>query len=484
VRDFLADYRQRSGRGELLLAFDRAGRVVARSDTFSPLAISNVEARWLEPARGGTVSTGILDLDGRPHHLAVAAAEAGGTVFGFVGAGLPADDALARALRDSSREEVLLLVPGGVAGSTLRRDRLPVTSAEAWREMAGSDDGPRELVAGEERFSALEAAGHDGDELVVVGLQSQDEVLAPFRSIQRGLLIIGVVAIALGVVASALLARTVTAPVAALVEATRRVAAGDLDVRVDASRHDEIGQLATAFNQMTVGLRERADMQKFVSGSTVEMLRAPRAASAGERRLITVLFSDIRGFTRLAEGSSPERAVALLNRALGIQADLVKRFGGDVDKFVGDAVVAHFTGPDMALDAIRCGLEILRTPVVVADTGDAEAPADDAEAPASAAGRGESSAARVAPARLGIGIGIATGEAIVGSIGSAERLDYTAIGHAVNLGSRLCERAVAGEMLLSEGTFERVRGLVAADALDALELRGVSTPQRVFRMRA
>ena len=112
---------------------------------------------------------------------------------------------------------------------------------------------------------------------------------------------------------------------------------------------------------MTEGLRERADMQKFVSQSTVAMIHnRPAGQRAGERRTLTLLFSDIRGFTQFAEGCSPEEAVRVLNRYLHLQADLVKRFHGDVDKFIGDAVFAHFSGPDMALDAIRCAVEIQR----------------------------------------------------------------------------------------------------------------------------
>jgi adenylate cyclase len=112
---------------------------------------------------------------------------------------------------------------------------------------------------------------------------------------------------------------------------------------------------------MTDGLRERADMQKFVSQSTVEMIqRGPSTPEtrAGSRQVITLLFSDIRGFTAFAERRPPEEAVAALNRYLTLQAELVQRFHGDVDKFMGDAVFAHFTGEDKALDAIRCAVEM------------------------------------------------------------------------------------------------------------------------------
>jgi adenylate cyclase len=245
-----------------------------------------------------------------------------------------------------------------------------------------------------------------------------------------------------------------------LVRATAQVAAGDFHVRLDVPREDEIGQLARAFNDMTAGLRERADMAKFVSASTMEMIQREPAPGvrAGERKVITVLFADIRGFTRFSEQRAPEEAVAVLNRYLSLQADLVKRFHGDVDKFMGDAVFAHFTGPDMALDAIRCALEIQRA----------------VEADARASG---------APG-LSVGVGIATGDVLVGSIGSDDRLDYTAIGPAVNLASRLCASAEPGQILLCTDTFSRVSGLVAATALPPLAVKGFSAPVTVYAMSA
>ena len=224
-------------------------------------------------------------------------------------------------------------------------------------------------------------------------------------------------------------------------------------------RPDEIGDLAASFNLMTAGLRERADMQKFVSQSTVEMIQRDQPdEELGARRTITLLFCDIRGFTTFAGQHPPEEAVRVLNRYLRLQANLVTRHDGDVDKFMGDAVFAHFYGPDMALDAIRCGVEI-QGAVRRAAAADPALPA------------------------LAVGVGIATGEVIVGSIGSADRLDYTAVGPAVNLASRLCSAAEAHEILLSGETFALVRDLVAAEPVPPLVVKGFSEPVRAYRMK-
>src|SRR6185295_14947734 len=129
-----------------------------------------------------------------------------------------------------------------------------------------------------------------------------------------------------------------------LVEGTQQVAAGNFDYRLDIPSTDEIGDLASSFNTMIQGLRERADMQKFVSMSTVEMIQSSntKKISAGEKVVLTVLFSDMRGFTSMSEHRTPEDTVRVLNACLSLQAGKVQKFHGDVDKFIGDAVLALF----------------------------------------------------------------------------------------------------------------------------------------------
>ena len=409
IRDFLSDFRQRHHREELLIAFDGSGKVVARSDTFAALQLAEVERSWIPPALTGHPATGELQIDGRAYLCALVAAETGGTVFGFVLAGTPVDDALARTLKDVSDQEIVILSPSGISGSTLPVQSLPWRSAADVASMS-VDAEPHDVTVAGEHFQGVLVPPRANSSLRIVSLrivslQSRDRALAPYRSIQVGLLVLGIVAAGAGIAGSAVMARSMTAPIGRLVDATRAVAAGNLDVPLAVARHDEIGDLARAFRQMMDGLRERADMQKFVSQSTVAMIhqRPPAEQRSGERRTLTLMFSDIRGFTTFADSCPPEEAVRVLNRYLHLQADLVKRFHGDVDKFMGDAVFAHFGGPDMAFDAIRCAVEIQRA---------------------------VERASRIDPAlpALAVGIGIATGEVTIGSIGSDDRLDYTAMG--------------------------------------------------------
>lgn len=463
IHDFLLDYANRNEFAELLILFDPAGNVLARTDTLAAEAIADVNERWLQPALANRVATGLLATTRGVYQVAVTPAEAGGTVFGFLLAGAPIQNSYARALSDVSHTEIVVLGPGRVLGSTLRQDQLPWRSQRAWRDAYGTASGPHVAVVAGERYAAMTASPASGqntddlDTLTVVSLQSRDQAIAPYRRIQMGLVLLGLIAAAVGVTGSAVLARSITAPIAKLAEGTREVAAGNFDFKMNVSRRDEIGALAESFNQMTQGLRERADMQKFVSQSTVEMIQGrTQPTSAGERRVMTMFFSDIRGFTTYSEHRSPEEVVSMLNRCLSLQADLVRKFGGDVDKYVGDAVFAHFAGPDMVLNAIRCGVDIHRA----LDAMNASSPEEP----------------------LAVGIGIVTGEAILGSIGSADRLDYTAIGSNVNLSARLCERAKAREILMSESAYQQVRDLVAAEPVEPLDIKGFSDPIAAWRM--
>ncbi|HSE48755.1 MAG TPA: adenylate/guanylate cyclase domain-containing protein [Terriglobales bacterium] len=455
IRDFL-DTQRAANSLDLLLALDSAGKVLARTDSADPAALAEAPA-WTADLLAGRPARGFLAIDGRVYQATAVPASAGSTLFGFLVAGVAVDDAWARRLAELSGADVVLASSDRVLGSSLSQSRTAWKTRAEWEQRVTATQTRLELAG--EAFSAIAAPLESTGPLAVV-LKSRSEALAPYRGIQLGLIALGLVVALVGIVGSAVLARSVTAPIARLEHGTSEVAAGNFDFRLDLPPGDEIGSLAASFNHMTEGLRERRDLQKFVSRSAMERVRSNvgHELTRGERLQLTIFFSDMRGFTTLSEHKQPEEVVAMLNSCLSLQAEKVKKFSGDIDKYVGDCVVAIFSGQDMALNAIRCALEIHKA---VADWNAAN-PARDP---------------------LQVGVGIVTGEVVLGSIGSADRQDFTVIGSNVNLCSRLCAKAAAGEVLLAESTYKLVQDLVAAERLEPMEVKGFSRPVEVYRMR-
>jgi len=467
VRDFLASYQDANRTTTLLIAFDPQGKVIARTDSQDPLPVPEAAATWIKTTLENRSATGILITGSGVYNAALAPAEVGGAVFGFVLAGSRIDQVFVELLRDVSKNEVAI-VSDQVLGSTLPASQLPLRTSTEWKTALVQPEGRHVVnISGENYIAqAIPLGAGGGSQLVAVSLQpltvifqSRDKALEPYRRIQVGLIVLGLVVTLAGILGSALFSRTVTAPIAKLVEGTKKVAAGEFDFQLDVRSRDEIGDLAASFNGMTQGLRERADMQKFVSQSTVEAIRTRTASGggAGERKLLTVFFSDMRGFTSMSEQMAPEDVVQVLNACLGLQTEQIKRFKGDVDKFVGDEVVALFADEDSTLRAIRCAVRIHQAIEWFNQSSSFDQP-------------------------IGLGIGIVTGEVVLGSIGSHDRQDFTVIGSNVNLCSRLCARAEAGEILIPEDTYNLVRALVTADRLEPQQVKGFSQPVPVYRI--
>ena len=257
-----------------------------------------------------------------------------------------------------------------------------------------------------------------------------------------------------GAVLARFMRRTVVSPVKAIGELCARVAGGDFSGRVDHPVADEIGNLAKTVNEMTLGLRERSELSKYVSGSTISAIRG---SQSGLRDRRTLLFSDIRGFTAFSERYPAETVVEALNAALDAQSRIVVEEGGDVDKFVGDQVVAVFSG-------------------------------DDAEARACAAAirihEGVRSVRCAEP--LSVGIGIATGDVIHGMIGSQTRADFTVVGDAVNTAARLCSAAKGGMTLVHSSAALALRGREGFTLKGpyGIGLKGKKNRQAVFVLEA
>lgn len=277
----------------------------------------------------------------------------------------------------------------------------------------------------------------------------------------------GTVGLALAVLLTAwilvvFIARGLAGPVRRLTAAAHAIEQGDYEVRVPETR-DEMGRLARAFNDMAAGLalqeKYRSVLNAVADRQVAERLLENREALSGELRNVSILFCDIRGFTRLSEGMPPQDLIVLLNAHMTALTRIAYEHGGVVDKFVGDLIMVLFgapvsTGRD-AEQAVDCALAML-------------------------AERRRMNAGAADP--LEVGIGIATGDVVAGCMGSEQRLSYTVLGHRVNLASRLCSVAGPGEIMTDAETARHLPPHIPVASMEPMRLKGLSEPVEVCRV--
>jgi class 3 adenylate cyclase len=262
-----------------------------------------------------------------------------------------------------------------------------------------------------------------------------------------------------------LVSRSVGSSLGDLQRATDRVRAGDFGARVPVVATDETGRLAQSFNTMIEGLDERERLRSafgaFVDPGLAERVIKEGADFAGEEVDVSILFLDIREFTRFAERSEPHEVVALLNDLWDLAVPLLRAHGGHANKFIGDGLLAVFGAPETVEDharrAVEAALEIAAA--VHERFGD----------------------------RIAVGIGVNSGPVVAGTVGGGGRLEFTVIGDAVNTASRVeaATRETGDEVLITEDT----RRLLPNDRFDlderpAVELRGKAVHVTLWAPRA
>jgi adenylate cyclase len=216
---------------------------------------------------------------------------------------------------------------------------------------------------------------------------------------------------------------------------------------------------ARSHDELAHRLVERQALERFLSSNIVEKILAnPNEIHlGGENQTVTILFSDIRGFTRMSEHMEPHAVVELLNEYFSEMTDLIFESGGTLDKYLGDGIMAVYGAPlpkpDDPLRATKTAMEMQRA--LVSLNRDWER-------------RGQQ------PLRMGVGVN--TGPVTAGNIGSAKRMDYTVIGDAVNLASRLCSNAAGGQILVSESTYLQLNSSIPAQRLEPIRVKGKETP--------
>jgi adenylate cyclase len=276
--------------------------------------------------------------------------------------------------------------------------------------------------------------------------------------------------VVLGLAGAVALATLLARPIFRLMDATDAVAQGDFSVSVPVTTRDELGVLTESFNRMARSLREKEMIKRaftrYVAREVVEeVLKDPEHAMlTGERREVTVLFCDIRGFTSMSERLTPEQVVSVLNEFYTLMIETIFKHDGTLDKFLGDAVMAVFGAPiahpDHAARAVKTALD-MRT--AVADLAKRRRTMGDEP--------------------FDVGIGVSLGEVVAGTVGTEERMEYTVIGDSVNVASRLQDRAKPGSILLSRRTWEAVRDIVDAKSLGKMKVKGKEEEVEVYEVR-
>lgn len=300
-----------------------------------------------------------------------------------------------------------------------------------------------------------------GVPLVALSLSS---VIGPEPLDGHRLTWIAAVSFVAGGVVMGVAATSVARPLLLVRDAMRHIERGELDTHVPVDDLGELGRLAEGVNNLADGIREREALRELFNRQVGQAGLADLALSAGgpvagERREVTVLFVDLRGYTRYAETHPPEAVVAMLNRFFRIVVAVVNREGGWVNKFEGDAALCLFGAPQDQPDHAE---RALRT--------------------AAALPRELAQGSRL----LEAGIGVASGDVLAGFVGTAERFEYTVIGDVVNLASRLCDEAktAPGGVLAAASTVEAARHTDQWTDAGSLTIRGRRGRASVYALRS
>ncbi len=268
----------------------------------------------------------------------------------------------------------------------------------------------------------------------------------------------------LALIAAFFLARRATEALALLKLGAEEIGKGNFAHRINIQTKDEFQELADGLNKMAQGLMEKEKMKSgfahYVSKHVMEKIMTQGAPNlGGERKKITVFFCDIRGFTQISEKLPPEQVMSILNEYFQAMLDIVFKHNGTIDKLIGDAIMAEFgfpvDDPEQEKNAVLTAIDMQQALALLRVKWKNE-------------GKPE----------IEIGIGIHSGEAVVGTLGSAERVEFTAIGDTVNIASRLesATREFNEKIIVSEATYNALGGAFPGKNLGPVTLKGIEKP--------
>ncbi len=288
----------------------------------------------------------------------------------------------------------------------------------------------------------------------------KDVFFAEVERLHRANLLISLVGVSMLALLAVLVARSIARPLKQMAGAAKKISMGDLDIKLDAThRSDEVGILAQSFTQMAEGLKERDFIRdafgRYVTQEVVNRLLQSHDGLklGGEIRDISMMMSDIRGFTALTSNMKPEDIITLLNRYLGKMVDILLDFRGIIDEIIGDGILSFFGAPEPLEDhperAVACALRMQEAMAEINSTNIQDG----------------------LPS-LEMGIAVNTGNVVVGNIGSNKRIKYGAVGPDVNFTGRMESFSVGGQVLVSQSTFERLSHILEVKDVLQVEMKG------------
>jgi len=296
-----------------------------------------------------------------------------------------------------------------------------------------------------------------------VGLYSWEAALRAQAEVQSQILGFSALALLGALAFSLLLSHGLSVPLKELVSGTAEIQRGNFEVKVPVRSRDEIGQLATSFNEMAQGLALKEKyhnvLNMIADKDVAQQLMSGKVALGGELREVSVMFCDIRGFTALTQNMDPAEVIHMLNEHMTALTKVIYDHNGVVDKFIGDSIMAVFGAPKSygndAHNAARAALRMIQERAKLNETSHYH---------------------------ISIGIGIATGTVLAGNMGSANRSNYTVIGERVNLAARLCSVAGPREIVIGQTTRDKLGDLVGIEEMPDLRLKGFSEAVRAYRL--
>jgi len=376
-------------------------------------------------------------------------------ILGTLTLGMALTDYEAKQLKAEVRSDVHFIMNDKVVASSLsgiERQKLPLFL----EQIKDKSHSQNELVELDEDayFISFSPLGQSNTCWLMCSVH-RSKAMDLLNQIKEKMWWIGAVAFLIAIMLSWLIGNNISKPILEMVDVFGEVQRGNLDTSIQLKGGKEFKKLSLAFNEMVGGLRERLRLQKYVGDHTREQVKTDGKASS-KYIDACIMFSDIRGFTKLSSTISPEAVIEILNKWLGFQAEIIQSYDGIIDKFVGDEIMTIFQGENAITRAIECANEIQdRSSEFIKQYSE----------------------------NISLGIGINYGSMVMGNIGISNRMNYTVIGSVVNLAARLCSAAKGGEILIPLITYKETQKEIVIKPLRNLELKGVKGITKVVNVR-